>query len=474
MSDMNGVDDLASAAVRSIQLARELLELLLKTGQIAAAITKGTAQIGVGVVGLGVAAGKAIYDHASPTGRVLAESRRTGQPIIEQKAMPIDAMDKLKQMCAERNIPVAFKTAKNSKFVTAMFAGGDKDIFKDTLTELTTDRLKAKPQDFAFFNVKPGAVSGLKGLCEQNGIEVNFVQTSSDKVAVVYKIKDQATLDIIKNDFKKAAENVSKEFAFEHKPNGKFSFRQGNSLSKDAPEFTTKRLPTRAKLEQILQDRFGYDSVSSKLAADKFAKSLSDEQRRYFGQDTRQVELIKNLDRDIKLPGDPITLRDYSFTRLRFSDDDVDRFNVMNDGDKAVTLAPSQMTRMQMEDLVKQHFGVTDPEVVKHICDKTEALSKMMSEQKQRGFVEVDKISKDKATAVVDGKKLTFSLAPSDKLNSIRRISKAFGIPLKDAQAVFKAAEKQSVLANKIKLAVEKVKNAATPIKDKKAKKGAI
>ena len=243
------------------------------------------------------------------------------------------------------------------------------------MKNIVAEKLRLKDGDYVAFDVKQSEIEPLKRELEKNGISADFVKTYDNKIKCVYDAQDKSVMEVIKSDFKGKHEEIANNLNIEYN-SAKRSFR----LTDGEKSIQLSKLPTEAKLNTVLQNRFGYDEVSAALACKKFESALSDEQKKFFRIDTKQLEKISNFERNIKLDGESPLLNEFSFARLKTRADNHNHFAVSN-GDHVVHLIPDTMPRRSMEEEIRSKLGITDKAVVTAIVDKSTTLNNKYKER---------------------------------------------------------------------------------------------
>ena len=274
------------------------------------------------------------------------------------------------------NIPINVRDLGNGNSAVC-FLKKDSELFEQGLKNIVAEKLRLKDGDYLAFEVKPNEIEPLKQELEKNGINADFVKTYDNKIKCVYDAQDKSVMEVIKSDFKEKHEEIANNLNIEYNSE-KRSFR----LTDGEKSIQLSKLPTEAKLNTILQNRFGYDEVSAALACKKFESALSDEQKKFFRIDTKQLEKISNFERNIKLDGESPLLKDFSFARLKTRADNHNHFAVSN-GDHVVHLIPDTMPRRSMEEEIRSKLGITDKAVITAIVDKSTTLNNKYKEREK-------------------------------------------------------------------------------------------
>lgn len=374
------------------------------------------------------------------------------------------------------DIPVSFiGKGENSESVTLAFRTEDKAAVDQILNEVMTEKLSVKPNDYLTFDLDNlGEAQAMSEMLKENDIPADITKGANGKYQCIYEAQNAEAMKIIKADLKEAHQSISKDFDIES--NGK-----KYSLTDKATEktITLSSLPTKEKFMRICREQFGFSEHKAVEAANKFESTLSGEKLEYYRTDTRQAALLNNFDRNIRLKDESLLVKPYSFTRANFYSDSVNRYLVSN-GEKAAALIPEKMSREEMSDTVRYKLGVSDPEVVKAIVDKTEKIEvankiaeikKEAEKAKQNGDIAIERRS-EKFFEVSQGTvKRSYDL--TDKKQAIKALQKDFGISAEKAERIFQKAQNQSTLQNDFHRMSEKTKVNNKPVKEKKTSKGA-
>ncbi|MCM1062011.1 MAG: hypothetical protein NC452_17220 [Eubacterium sp.] len=410
----------------------------------------------------------------------LSQLRNSGYNVSMQTNIAAHDMEAITAKANEYDIPVSFiGKGENAENVTLAFKTDDKAAVDQILREVMTDKLTVKPDDYLTFQMDNlGEAQTMSALLKENDIPADIVKGADGKYQCLYEAKNAEAVKIIKNDFKETHNKIANNLSIERKGDG---FVLTDKLSEKSLTLTS--IPTKEQLIKVLRSpkQFGYSDAEAMEAAHKLENTLSGDKLGYFRTNTRQAALLNNFDRNIRLKDDSLLVKPYSFTRTNFASDNVNRYLVSN-GEKAVSLIPDQMSRSEMSAAVRYKLGVSDPEAIKAIVDKTEKIEvankvaeiKREAElSRQNGDIGIERRSEKFFEASQGAVKRSYDL--TDKKQSVKALQKDFGISAEKAERIFQKAQNQSTLQNDFHKMAEKTKaNAkAKPIKDKKTSKGA-
>lgn len=376
------------------------------------------------------------------------------------------------------DIPVSFiDKGENAENVKLAFRTDDKEAVNQILQDLMAEKMAVKPNDYLTFDLDNlGEAQAMSEMLKENDIPADIIKGENGKFQCIYEAKNAAAMKIIKADLKEAHESISKGFDIESSGE-KYTLTDKNAEK----TITLSSVPTKEKLMRICREQFSFSEHKAAEAANKFESTLSGERLKYFRTDTRQAALLNNFERNIRLKDDSLLVKPYSFTRANFISDNVNRYLVTN-GERAVALIPDTMSREEMTDTVRYKLGVTDPEAVKAIVEKTEKIEvankiaeikKEAEIAKQNGDIAIERRS-EKFVEVSQGA-IRKSYDLTEKKQSIKAMQNDFGISSEKAERIFQKAQNQSPLQNDFHKMAEKSKAAdkTKPVKEKKTSKGA-
>ena len=391
----------------------------------------------------------------------LSELKKSGGVLMQPNISARD-METITAKAKDYDIPVSFiGKGENAENVTLAFKTDDKAVVDQILNEVMTEKLATKPDDYLMFEMKNlGAVQTMETMLKDNNIPADIAISADGKYQIVYEAKNAEAMKAVKNELKNMHDDIAENFIIERRAEGGFKFTDKSVKSAGKHYMSLKKLPTKDQLIRLLltfQERFGYSESKAVEAANKFESTLSGKELEYFRTNTRQNSLLNNFDRNIRMKNESILVKPYTFTRANFVSDNVNRYFVSSD-EKAIALIPDKMSREEMADTVRYKLGVTDPETVKAIVDKTEKveaeykkaeLKKEAREAeavKQKGDFAIERHS-EKFFEVSQGmEQRIYDL--STKKQSIKALQNDFGISLEEAERIFQKAQNQSPLQN--------------------------
>lgn len=409
----------------------------------------------------------------------LSDLKKSGGVSMQTNISALD-METITAKAKDFDIPVSFiGKGENAENVTLAFRTDDKAAIDQILQEVMTEKLAVKPDDYLTFKMDNlGEAQTMAAMLKKSDIPADIVKGADGKYQCIYEAKHAEGVKIVKNDFKEMHSEIANNFSIEPKGEG---FVLTDKSSEKSITLTT--MPTKEQLIRVLRSpkQFGYDEEKAMEAAHKLESTLSGDKLGYFRTDIRQAALLNNFERNIRLKDDSLFVKPYTFTRINFSSDNVNRYIVSN-GEKAAALIPDKMSRAEMQDTVRYKLGVTDPETVKAIVDKaekTEVANKIAEIKKeaeisrQNGDIGIERRSEKFFEASQGTVRRSYDL--SDKKQAIKALQKDFGISEKKAEVIYQKAKNQSPLQNDFHRMAEKSKAAAKtkPIKEKKTSKGA-
>lgn len=409
----------------------------------------------------------------------LSELKKSGEVSMQTNISARD-METIIAKAEEYDIPVSFiGKGENADNVTMAFRTEDKAAVDQILQDVLAEKMAVKPDDYLTFEMDNiGEAQTMAEMLKENNIPADIIMGENGKYQCIYETKNAEAVKIVKNDLRATHADIAQNFSITPKGDG-FVFTD-KQLNKS---LTLTSMPTKEQLMKVLksQKQFGYSENKAMAAANKLENTLSGDKLEFFRTDTRQAALLNNFERNIRLADDSILTKPYSFTRANFVSDNVNRYFVSN-GDRAAALIPDQMTREEMADTVRYKLGVTDPETVRAIVDKTEKIEvankvaeikKEAEISRQNGDIGIERRSEKFFEASQGAMRKGYYLG--DKKQTIKELQKDFGISAQKAESIFQKAQKQSPLQNDFhRMAQQSKYNAKTkPVKEKKTSKGA-
>lgn len=415
------------------------------------------------------------------TGEVkLSELKKSSNSLSMQTNISARDMETITTKAKDYDIPVSFiGKGENAENVTLALRTDDKAAVDQILNEVMAEKLAVKPNDYLTFEINNlGEAQTMEAMLKENDIPADIVKGTDGKYQCLYEAKNAEAVKIVKNDFKEMHSKIANNFSIEQKGDGFILTDKSSEKS-----LTLTSTPTKEQLIKVLRSpkQFGYSEAEAMEAAHKLESTLSGDKLGYYRTNTRQAALLNNFERNIRLKDDSLLVKPYSFTRANFSSDNVNRYLVSN-GEKAVALIPDKMSREEMSEAVRYKLGVSDPEAVKAIVDKTEKIEvankvaeikKEAEIAKKNGDIAIERRSEKFFEASQGAVRRSYDL--TDKKQSIKALQNDFGISSEKAERIFQKAQNQSPLQNDFHKMAEKSKaNAKTkPIKEKKTSKGA-
>lgn len=345
--------------------------------------------------------------------------------------------------------PINVRTTGNGQ-CSVCYLDRDSDLFQGCMQNVVANKLAVKDTDYLSFGVKNHEISALQAAFAEQGISASFVETHDGSLNCVYEARDKSVVERIKADYHEKHAAIAEKLNITYDTE-KRAFQLSDST--EGKSVTLNRLPTEAKLDTILQERFGYDKTSSALACVKFEGLLDDQQKKFFKTDTRQLEKISNYERNIKFEKENPLLADFSFARIKARADNHNHFAVSN-GDHVIHLTPDSMSRRDMEEIVKSKLGISDRAAIEAIVDKaTRANTKYKEQDKQikkdltkaAGVGEIygiERTTVDSFDLTRDGNTKTYSL------QNAREQLIADGLSAQKANEIVSKARRQSAAVN--------------------------
>lgn len=406
-------------------------------------------------------------------------SENTKQNLIMQDNISKEDLDTFAKKTKSMN--VAYSVFQNGDSYKIAFLEADKAAVNSVFNDIVKERLQAKPDDFIKAQINADEIDSLKEMSKQNNIKADFIADKDGNIFIVNQVKDKLAAEKIRTELSGIKTYVQKNF--ECSVDGKAEKIQISDLEQNKT-LKLGKLPTQAKLERVLQEQFGYGAVKAHEASEKFAQSLTAQQLGYFKANTQQINNLEYFQKDITFKDDNILVKDFSFSRVRFNDDKIDRL-MISDGDKSVTLIPDKVSKTDMEKSVRQELGITDSSQLEALVNKAvkcqeqfkqkdTELKKEMHADKS-GEYSIERLHENKMQVQFGDVVKRYDM--KDRKAAINAMCADFDMSKEKADVVFNKAKRQSPLHNDLHKTQEAQKSAVKkdkPIEKKTNRKGAI
>lgn len=400
-------------------------------------------------------------------------SENTKQNLIMQDNISKEDLDTFAKKAKSMN--VAYSVFQNGDSYKIAFLEADKAAVNSVFNDIVKERLQAKPDDFIKAQINADEIDSLKEMSKQNNIKADFIADKDGNIFIVNQVKDKLAAEKIRTELSGIKTDVQKNF--ECSVDGKAEKIQISDLEQNKT-LKLGKLPTQAKLERVLQEQFGYGAVKAHEASEKFAQSLTAQQLGYFKANTQQINNLEYFQKDITFKDDNILVKDFSFSRVRFNDDKIDRL-MISDGDKSVTLIP-KMSKTDMEKSIRQELGITDNSQLEALVNKAVKcqeqqrdtdLKKEMSADKN-GEYSIERLHENKMQVHLGNVTKRYDMR--DRKAAIKEMCADFDMSKEKAEAVFNKAKRQSPLHNDLYKTKESIfEQLKKPLEKKDKNKGA-
>ncbi|MCM1059851.1 MAG: DUF3801 domain-containing protein [Eubacterium sp.] len=367
------------------------------------------------------------------------------------------------------DIPVAaIREQGKENTLSVFFNVKDKEAVNSIVQGIVREKMKAPEQTERMITIEKEQVEGFQTYCSERDIPVNFMETS-DGVKCIFNSAYEKQIAAAVENYRQVQNEMSKtEIKVQNDIRGRpriivSDFENNKKL--------TVNFCQKSKLERILRERFGFSNVKAIEAANVLVKALSEEQKKYFLNGSRQLEQMDFYRKDIKFKNENVLADRFSFAKLKLPDEDFSRLTITDKNGNFAVLSEKNIDREQAEKSIRAHLKLDDSETVKAILEKAERL----------GFAEKPKLTQFKEYKIeretqrlftVRGGNTVVRLDLSDKETAKKQLADSFGMSPAKAEKIIGKAMNQSVAKNLLKKARDTIANSADTLRHKKIERG--
>lgn len=328
----------------------------------------------------------------------------------------------------------------------------DTAAIKQIETEILSERLKERPQDYKHFKINESNITAMKAAFAENGVECQFVRGSNGETYCTFPAKDTEKAELIKQDFKAARNDVAENFRAEPTKTGIgkiVDLKAGKILDLDQFGGSVKKY----QIVNLLQKELGYSPAKADLAANKLCDDLKLDPKEFLSHN-RQLDNINSLKTNIRYESDSILLRNVAFSEVNFKDGEHTHISVVYGGKSAI-FTPDTMSVEEMKQICVSELGMKE-EMADETVNKTAKINTQINSKYKEIKVdrtgaaqtmEIERTSNNSFSVKLGSISKSYDLK-SDKL--AEKISREFGISTAKAQTIIDKANKQSAFQNNI------------------------
>lgn len=388
--------------------------------------------------------------------RLISEAGKTGSVIQSNSNILSEDANKFVEKAKKYGIPVSI-TGEGEK-VTLNYLERDTAAIKQIETEILSERLKERPQDYKHFKINESNITAMKAAFAENGVECQFVRGSNGETYCTFPAKDTEKAELIKQDFKAARNDVAENIRAEPTKTGIgkiVDLKAGKILDLDQFGGSVKKY----QIVNLLQKELGYSPAKADLAANKLCDDLKLDPKEYLSHN-RQLDNINSLKTNIRYESDSILLRNVAFSEVNFKDGEHTHISVVYGGKSAI-FTPDTMSVEEMKQICVSELGMkekmADETVNKTAKINTQINSKYKEIKVDRTgaaqTMEIERTSNNSFSVKLGSISKSYDLK-SDKL--AEKISREFGFSTAKAQTIIDKANNQSAFQNNIAAAAKK------------------
>jgi hypothetical protein len=303
---------------------------------------------------------------------------KTGDQIaVSDHALSAEDRRRIAEKARKSFVPVGFTETKDKQFHVHI-RKRDLPVLRQICTEVLQEKIAEHPQELGNFAVQKWEIPFLAHELDECGVTANFGRFRNGEHFCLYDHDAADAVLAARENFRQKCLALEDDVRFEKDADGFHtitSVHTGVALSFD-------ELPTAEHLQMQMQEMFGYDENTAKIASCKFGEEalLDEEKQQYFANAPEQdFEKISPVIR-LKDGEDYHTIpyRCWSMTpkldgipRIVFADADA-RFAVLD---------PTKMTSKQMQTVLQESLQIKDPDTLSALADKAQKISDTRVEQ---------------------------------------------------------------------------------------------
>ena len=341
---------------------------------------------------------------------------------FSEQAITKDDMKYLSKKAKEYQIPIAFTGSKGKDNVYANVRSSDLPAFQHICTEMMKDKLAERPQQMGNFKVQEWEMSFITHELNKHDLSASFGKTKAGNCICLYEKKDEKAILIARDEFVRKCKDVEKELQIGKDDEG--FYRIENRLT--GRKITFDKVPSKAELTDMMQERFGYDENKAALASAKFGeKTLTGaDKAKYFSNDPQNA--FSEIHANVELKGESIYAKDYSCWYLKTKADKMPKVVYQDKEGNFAVLQPEKMSKRKMAAILEKHLGIKDKAVASALIEKAEKVSdfyeRSVTENLNHSleFKESDIISGQTRT-FVDEKHAVHQIIPQSAESTIER-----------------------------------------------------
>lgn len=453
-------DDVASAGVEvSTQIVSKATEIFMELLKIAIEKEREAKRLKLSEKSEVLSGGEVTYQRLKEGGEVtmLPSFAKEDYTALVKRAKELD-------------IPVAAIQEKGKENTLSVFFNvKDKEALNAIVQDIVREKLNQPEQTERMIIIEKEQVEGFQMYCSDHDIPVNFME-SKNGVKCIFGSAYEKQMEAAVENFKQLHGELSKiSVEVQKDDNGRLKIAV-NDVSQNKQ--VTMNFCTKAKLERVLKERLGYDSVKTVEIANVLTSKLTDHQMEYYLSGSRRLEQMAYYEKDIKFDNENVLTDKFSFAKMQFQENDTPRLTITDERGHFVVLSENTKDRKEAEKSIRQHLKVDDNETVKALLSKAERL----------GFVEKPELVQFKEYSIeretqsaftVRGGSTVVRLDLSDRETARKQLADSFGMSQAKADRIIDKAKRQSLTNNLLKKAKEKVSELAGTIRHKKLDRGA-
>lgn len=403
-------------------------------------------------------------------GKVTYQKLRAGGEVTMIPSFAKEDYKKLLSRARKMEIPLAAIVENGKeKTVSVFFNVKDKDAINAIIKDIVNEKLSGPQMSERMITIENEHADAFRLACKERDIPVYFLN-SEEGIKCVFGSDSEKEIKKVLMDFEKTLSELEKtDLRLERtgKRCRKIIFDDNEKGKRLKINFCTK-----ARVERILREQFGYSAIKAAAAAALVESKLTNDERRYYLSSTRTLEATEHFRKNILFENESSLLKPYIFSKLKLKGENEEILSVTNDSGDFAVLYGGSLKRQEAEEIIRRNLKINDKDTLKEILNKAEKLGVIeVPERFKEEGVEIEKETKNTFRVKKGETELKLSL---DNMEESRRIlAERFGITEARADRIIEKARHQSLSDNLIKKEAKSNKGAEFAIKHKKRERGA-
>ena len=341
---------------------------------------------------------------------------------FSEQAITRDDMKYMSKKAKEYQIPISFTSNKGKDNIYPNIRSSDLPVFQHICTEMMKDKLAVRPQEVGNFKIHEWEMPFILHELNKHDLTASFGKTKDGEFVCLYEKKDEKAILIARDEFVRKCKEVEKELQISRDDKGSYSIEDRSTGQK----ITFDKVPTKAILSDMMQQRFGYDESKAALASAKFGEETLTgvDKKKYFSNDPQDA--FSRIHANVEVKGESIYAKDHSCWYLKTKADKVPKVVYQDKAGNFAVLDPDKMTKRKMAAILEQHLGIKEKAVVAALIEKAVKVSAFYESNnaENRNYsLEINdpKMLSEKERSFIDENHAEHHIIPQEVKNTIER-----------------------------------------------------